>query len=561
MKILLINPPVEDFFFTPQRAYPLGILYLATVLRPAGFTVRVLNALAHRKKVSLNVPAEFSGLRRYYTRNKSPFSLFSSYYHFGLADHQIAAEIRDFSPQVVGISSNFSPYFDSSLKIARMVKELDKRISVVIGGRVLTSLPESGLREMNVDFVVRGEAEYTFLKLCQAIERGKLGNIEGVCYRLAGKDRISSKIPIIEDLNQLPLLDRSFIDPAKYKFRGRLFASLLASRGCGLGCCFCAIKEKLRYRRAENVFKEMEEAFLIGIKHFNFEDDNINLNPEFEDLLDLIIGKFSGKIKISFMNGLLAKGMKRTLREKIIKVGVTHFDFSLVSSNKEIRKKTKRIEETKDIFSVSNYMADRKIFSTVHFITGLPFQKFEDCLRDLKLLAEKRVYLGMSIFYPVIGSGLFEVLKQDFCIDEKDYKFFRSSCAYFDKEISRDKIFFVFYLSRIINFIKDLMDKFSLTGNRFFSFLEGTAGVFFLENNWLISSKRIDTLTIGLILLRRMLKENKIFRVEEKQSEQEFCYSFLEEEFIRQEDVKTFLSRLKIISAAGRYIKLKGVYR
>ena len=32
MRVLLIQPPIEDFYLTPIRTYPLNLIYLASVL-------------------------------------------------------------------------------------------------------------------------------------------------------------------------------------------------------------------------------------------------------------------------------------------------------------------------------------------------------------------------------------------------------------------------------------------------------------------------------------------------------------------------------------------------
>ena len=45
-KILPINPPIEDFYQTKIRQEPLGLGYLAAVLRCAGFDVVILDAFA-----------------------------------------------------------------------------------------------------------------------------------------------------------------------------------------------------------------------------------------------------------------------------------------------------------------------------------------------------------------------------------------------------------------------------------------------------------------------------------------------------------------------------------
>ena len=44
MKIALINPSLETNIYTPW--VPLGILYLGTILKEHGFTVRLLDAAA-----------------------------------------------------------------------------------------------------------------------------------------------------------------------------------------------------------------------------------------------------------------------------------------------------------------------------------------------------------------------------------------------------------------------------------------------------------------------------------------------------------------------------------
>ncbi|MBU4304783.1 MAG: cobalamin-dependent protein, partial [Candidatus Omnitrophica bacterium] len=259
MKVLLLSPPVEDFFFTPQRAYPLGILYLATVMREAGFSVKVVNCLQEYKKTTLAVPQEFSYLKRYYHPNESPFCLFSHFCRFGMSDAEIINEVCGFSPDIVGISANFSAYFEESLGLARLVKHIDKRIVVVIGGRVPTAMPEMALKSPFIDFVVRGEAEEAFSALCRAISSLQMPRIAGVCYKtLDGKMRISKQIRIVKDLDSLPLLDRRLIDYFAYRFQGDISTSLLASRGCAMKCGFCAIREPFRYRSAANVFKEMQ---------------------------------------------------------------------------------------------------------------------------------------------------------------------------------------------------------------------------------------------------------------------------------------------------------------
>ncbi len=560
MKILFINPPVEDFFFTPQRAYPLGILSLATVLNQAGFPVKILNCPHEYTKQTLKFPLEFSYLRSYYSPNKSPFRLFSHYYGFGSDDFSISETVKQFRPDVVGISANFSAYFDSSLKVAGLVKRIDKRIVVILGGRVPTVQPRLALSSFDVDFVLRGEAEYSFLKLCRAIEIGKIPVQAGLCYRNTdNKMRISRRIPIINDLNRLPILNRKLIDYTGYKFQGDISTSFLASRGCGMHCDFCAIQERFRYRKAKNILKEMEECFSLGVRHFNFEDDNINFNPEFEKILDMVIDKFEGKIKLSFMNGVLSLNLQRRLKEKLVRAGLTHLDLSIVSSNPRLREKMNRRENTRTMFSLAGFMTRRKIPVTVHFIIAFPGQEFKDAARDLRFLAAKPIILGPSIFYPVIESRMFEGVKSESFLSEENYRFFRSSTACFDKLISRDRIFLLFYSSRIINFIKELIGTFIIKDGDIARFLRRKTNKFSIKNNLLYSKAKLKRSTLGMILLRELIAQGRIYRVEETKKSNIISYRFFKEEFVSSQDVKYILSGLTIKGLSGRVAKIGSI--
>lgn len=546
MRILLINPPVEDFFFTPQRAYPLGLLYLAAPLVQEGFTVKILNAVEGGQKYTIKAPRDFSYLARYYQLNKSPFRLFSHFYHFGLSYEDIAREVKEFQPRIVGISANFSPYFDSVRQTASVIKAIDKRIVVVVGGRFSTAAPRIVLGEKAIDFAVRGEAENSFLNLCRCIERKKFKSIPGVCFRQKNKNHISACVPCIENLDTLLFPARELLDAKKYFFKGMISASLLCSRGCNLHCRFCAISERFRARSAENVLKEVTMCYEQGIRHFNFEDDNINIHPEFEKILDSLIARFHNTIKISFMNGFMSLAMNKGSEEKLYQAGITHLDLSLVTADKRLRKKSARKENARRIFSFTDAMIQKGVVSTVHFIVGLPGQSFKEALSDVLFLAGKNVLLGPSIFYPVIKSGFFDDIQKKFAVSEEDYRFFRSSVAYFDKGMSRDEIFFIFYLSRIVNFVKEFWGGECIKGSDLKKLVKAYAEKWTIKNNILVSRVKIDRMTLGKILLHKIFEEKIVYRVQEIQKENKYQYVFFKEAFVSPGFLISSFSRMKI---------------
>ena len=111
-RILLINPPIEDFYQTEIRQEPLGLEYIAALLKKNGFIVYILNALAKKSTKNIPLPKQLFYLKIFYPSDDlSPFKLFTQYQHFGMSLEEIRAELKFINPDFIGISVNFTPYF------------------------------------------------------------------------------------------------------------------------------------------------------------------------------------------------------------------------------------------------------------------------------------------------------------------------------------------------------------------------------------------------------------------------------------------------------------------
>ena len=82
--ILLIQPPIRDFYLTAKRTIPHGLASIAASLEKTGFTVEILDGLATAKSKVIDLPESMKDLTDYYRGpDISPFSLFHHYRHFG----------------------------------------------------------------------------------------------------------------------------------------------------------------------------------------------------------------------------------------------------------------------------------------------------------------------------------------------------------------------------------------------------------------------------------------------------------------------------------------------
>ena len=113
--------------------------------------------------------------------------------------------VQEYRPDVVGFSCMVFQY-PETLELAKIVKAVNPRIKVVMGGYGPTVIHDEILEsdDMNfIDFVVRGEGEITFKMLLKALNDGHgFGDVPGLSYRFDGSIFHNPVGPLV-DLDQL----------------------------------------------------------------------------------------------------------------------------------------------------------------------------------------------------------------------------------------------------------------------------------------------------------------------------------------------------------------------
>ena len=124
---------------------PQGLLHVAAPLLPNGFEVRILD-------------------QRFEPNWRS-----------------VLQEELELGLVCVGVSTTTGPQLRHALEISKAVKSI-RDTPVVWGGVHPSILPGQVLTLREVDVVVVGEGEQTFLELVQALERGfPLSGVKGIC--------------------------------------------------------------------------------------------------------------------------------------------------------------------------------------------------------------------------------------------------------------------------------------------------------------------------------------------------------------------------------------------
>lgn len=257
MKILLISPGGSNLYSKLNLGLPpLGIAYLAAMVRDKGHQVRLIDL----------------GI------DKEPL------------------KPQDFKPyDLVGITADTTRY-QEALKVAALAKTAGK--PVAMGGYHVSFLDKETLNTGFVDFVVRGEGEDIFSNLLKTLENnGDLSGVDGISYHIDGQFIHNKDAPAPKDLDAIPFPARDLLKIDRYKSQmaGLPLTNLITSRGCPFNCYFCSSSKfgglQWRSRSARNIVDELEILYHeYNFRAFAFMDDNFTLSKkrifEFADELE-----------------------------------------------------------------------------------------------------------------------------------------------------------------------------------------------------------------------------------------------------------------------------------
>ncbi|HWO41040.1 MAG TPA: radical SAM protein [Candidatus Eisenbacteria bacterium] len=461
MRLLLIQPPVQDFYDTDVRLQPIGLCYLKAAVQKhhpdCEVVIRDYHA-GHGRRTAA-IPRELADLREYYqVADKSPFSTFYHYFHFGASFDEIERDVATLQPDAVGVSSLFTPYFREALEVAARVKKR-ARVPLVMGGSHASAAPESLLASPHVDYVIRREGEKALVEFLRFL-KGEipLRAVPNLVYKEPGRLAFN---PLTENfpLDDLPFPDLDDFAPDSYTLAGKPMVFLITSRSCPHKCSFCSVHTtfgtKYRLRSVDNVLEEIELRYRQGYRVIDFEDDNLTYYKNaFKELCRHLIARFPNReMEFVAMNGISYLSLDDELLELMFEAGFSHLNLALVSSDRTVRETTKRPHTLKAYLRVVE-QAHALGFRIVSYqILGLPNETLNSMKQTLAFNARLPVLLGASPFYRTPDAPIARGLK----LDETEFIRARlTALGVAATGFDRADIYTLFVTTRIINFLKGL---------------------------------------------------------------------------------------------------------
>lgn len=332
----------------------------------------------------------------------------------------LARELRR-DPICVGISSMTGPQLQFALEISRLAKQHGSA-PVVWGGVHPSLLPEQTLENENIDVVVQGEGEETFLELVQALEAGKhVGSVQGIWYKEGGDVKTTGVRPFV-DLNRLPRLSFDLIDMEKYRrvMFGVQQQSFFTSRGCPHQCTFCfnTVFNRKRWRAMESdlVVRRIKDfTSRYGVKGVVFHDSNFFVDMDrsrriLRGILDENLG-----IVVSKMNIDPTVLVKMTPDDLALleRAGCRRFSAAVESGSERIRALIKKPVDVGGLLEKNRELGRTSIVPSYPFMIGFPTETREDLAESVslafKLVRENpNASTSFNIYTPYPGTELFD---------------------------------------------------------------------------------------------------------------------------------------------------------
>lgn len=464
--ILLIQPPIRDFYLTAKRTLPYGLASIAASLRKVGFTVGICDGLATTKSRIISWPREMEFLRPYYGRpDRSPFGLFHHFRHFGYSLDHIARQAKASRALLIGISSLFSAYSDVALATAAAIKKVCPEVPIVLGGHHPTAMPHAVMKDTSVDFILRGDGELGLPALARALSKKlPLDNVPGLVRRTEAGRLAIAPPAVVEKLDDLPLPALDLIGWRHYQRSGLGSMALTATRGCPMRCTYCAVNAAtyhgFRQRSISSVTAEIKAAFdLMPMGFIDFEDEHICADKQWALALMTQIAHQFGRWRpeLRAMNGLYAPDLDAQLLQSMQTAGLKTLNLALITTAASQLKRFGRPDITRDFDRVLSLARQKGMRCVAYLIVAGPEQDPHQSLRDLCHLAGRRVLAGVSVFYPAPGSADFNWCRRYNRLPA-DLTLMRSTALPLAHQTDRTQTVTLLRLGRVLNFMKHLLD-------------------------------------------------------------------------------------------------------
>ena len=413
-RVMFIEPPFYRLYHDQYCLvkYPLALGYLSgAVIKNTDWSVQTYNADFNVEKKVFDPENDYvsgEGFKRYLSSLKD-YSL--------PIWKEVKNSIENYNPSVIGISAKTQNFVSATI-VAKIAKEINSEIKVIVGGVHPTMNGSKVLNCKDIDFLSIGEGENTIVELLRTLEKNtELNSVNGIVFRDNGKIINTKPRSYVENLNSLdfPLTNAPKVLKDFDRYPKEAFGYIFASRGCPYACTFCESKSiwtrKVRYRSPKNIVAELKQMHEFGINKVNFDDDTFGISKKnVKAINDLMHDELPNMTYTCETVVQLAKD--ENVVKDMKRGGCTATFVGIESGNNEILKKIKKTQTTDECIQAMKNLRKHGIESHAFIMVGFPDETEETFKQTMDFIPKlKPDGVIFSIFTPYPGSDIYNECK------------------------------------------------------------------------------------------------------------------------------------------------------
>jgi len=317
---------------------------------------------------------------------------------------QVREKIAEYQPDVVGIGTMVFTLIDA-LDVAHTVRCVAPHAKIVFGGIHPTIYPKETINFPDVDYLIRGEGEYSFKHLLDALSHG--GDIEAIPGVVSKQTQYpeSVKPQIIENLDDLPPPAWHLVEGnLQIQVTGKQYMSVFSSRGCVGKCAFCNLQSYVRRFRghsANYVFNHIKTINnKYGVKGVFFWDDCFTLDKR--RVLEFCRLMTESHLQVKWKCFSRIDTVDAEMLHSMVKAGCCGVEFGIESGDPRIQGVIRKHLDLGKVRRVISMAYDCGLTTNAFFMIGHPTEGVKEIRNTMKFMRSLPLhYICLSIFAPL----------------------------------------------------------------------------------------------------------------------------------------------------------------
>jgi radical SAM superfamily enzyme YgiQ (UPF0313 family) len=398
-RALLINPWIYDFSAYNLWYKPLGLLYIASLLRQNGIDVALIDCLEDDPAVApgsdlfpgkTKANGDGTYLRQRISKPEALRSIPRNYYRFGLPPAVFVEKLYTLArPDVVLITAMMTYWYPGLFEAITLVKKTHPGVPVVVGGNYATLCPEHASRS-GADYILPG----------------------------AGEETLPALIRELLNIDAPPLYNPQHLDSFPYPAFDLLHSPaslpIMTSRGCPYRCSYCAshlLNPGFRRRNPLLVADEIEFWHRrLGVRNFSFYDDALLVDSP-TMAIPLLREIIRREMDITFHcpNGLHLREITSEISILMRKAGFRTIRFGFETSNILRQNLTggkvnnEELSEAVAMLKAAGYAPGD---AGIYLLCGLPGQSAEEISESIRYVQSLGARPILAEYSPIPGTAL-----------------------------------------------------------------------------------------------------------------------------------------------------------